>query len=52
MHKKKQGRGFGQKVLIDNADLILEDVIGDRIEEITMTSPINPMESIRKIGDY
>ena len=44
---RKQGKGYGQKVLIDNADMVLEDVIGDYIEEISMTSPKNPLEILR-----
>lgn len=44
----KRGRGHGQKVLVDNADMVLEDAIGDSIEEASMTSPRTPFEIIGK----
>lgn len=43
-----RGKEFGKKVLVDNADMVLEDAIGDYIEEISMTSPKDPLEVIRK----
>lgn len=46
--QKKQGKGYGQKVLIDNADMVLEDAIGDYVEEISITSPDNHLKILRK----
>lgn len=45
--EKRYGRGFGPKVLVDNADLVLEDAVGDYIEEASMTSPKSEFKVLR-----